>query len=89
MPTLRVPTTRHACAQTALAFDASVVVDDCIVANIARSVQCEADRRSIDVDMDARAAAKSMGHSIQVHYATYNSTYEKKDAIKASKKLNK
>ena len=45
--------------------------------------------RSIDVDMDARAAAKSMGHSIQVHYATYNSTYEKKDAIKASKKLNK
>ena len=44
--------------------------------------------RSIDADMDARVAAKSMGHSIQVHFATYNSTYAKKDAIKASRKLN-
>ena len=45
--------------------------------------------RSIYAEIDPRAAAKSMGHSIAVHYSTYNSTYGKKDAIRTSKKINK
>ncbi len=44
---------------------------------------------SIAPHMDARVAANSMGHSIQVNNATCNSTYAKKDAIKALRKLNK
>ncbi len=45
--------------------------------------------RSIYAEIDPRAAAKSMGHSIQVHYSTYNSTYGKKDAMAQAKKLKK
>ena len=45
--------------------------------------------RSIHSDIDARAASKSLGHDINTHFRIYNSTYDKVDAIKASKKLNK
>ena len=36
--------------------------------------------RSIHADLDPRKAAKSMGHSIEMHYRTYNSTYDEVDA---------
>ena len=36
--------------------------------------------RSIHADLDPRKAAKSMGHSIEMHYRTYNSIYDEVDA---------
>ena len=45
--------------------------------------------RSIHADLDPRKAAKSMGHSIEMHYRTYNSTYDEVDAERAAAALNK
>ena len=45
--------------------------------------------RSIHAEIDARAASKSLGHDINTHFRIYNSTYDKVDAIKASKKINR
>jgi hypothetical protein len=45
--------------------------------------------RSIHADLDPRKAAKSMGHSIEMHYRTYNSTYDEVDAEQAAAALNK
>ena len=36
--------------------------------------------RSIHADVDPRKASKSMGHSIEMHFRTYNSTYDEVDA---------
>ena len=43
--------------------------------------------RSIHADLDPRKAAKSMGHSIEMHYRTYNSTYDELDAERAAASL--
>ncbi len=45
--------------------------------------------RSIGRQLDARHSSKSMGHSLEVHYRTYNSTYAEIDAIKAAADLRK
>ncbi|MBO8227951.1 hypothetical protein HA150_03455 [Prochlorococcus marinus XMU1414] len=45
--------------------------------------------RSIHAEIDPRAAAKSMGHSLKTHYDIYSQTYDQIDAMKQSKKLNK
>ena len=43
--------------------------------------------RSIHAEIDPRAAAKSMGHSLKTHYDIYSQTYDEIDAIKQAKKL--
>ena len=45
--------------------------------------------RSIHAEIDPRAAAKSMGHSLKTHYDIYSQTYDEIDAIKQAKKLKK
>ena len=45
--------------------------------------------RSIHADLDPRKAAKSMGHSIEMHFRTYNSTYDELDAERAAASLTK
>jgi len=43
--------------------------------------------RSIHAEIDPRASAKSMGHSLQTHYKIYSQTYDEIDAIKQAKKI--
>ena len=45
--------------------------------------------RSIHQNLDDRKASKSLGHSTDVHYKIYNSTYAEIDAIKAAADLRK